>query len=98
MREEVLSYPTVLCGIAGLAAEAGRPRDAARLLGAARFQDFGTQVPARIRVREHVRARVEAALGKETCALEIGLGNELPLNEATRLARSILGIGPATPP
>jgi predicted ATPase/DNA-binding SARP family transcriptional activator/Tfp pilus assembly protein PilF len=93
--EEVLSYATLLCGIAGIAADTNRPRDAARLIGAARFSDNGTPAPARVRVRTHVLARVEAALGPEACALEIALGSELPLTEAVRLARSVLESRPA---
>jgi hypothetical protein len=63
-----------------------RPGSSGRLV----FQDDGTPVPARVRVREHARALVEAALGQEQRALEIALGSELPRNEALRLARSVL--------
>jgi predicted ATPase/DNA-binding SARP family transcriptional activator len=91
-REDRLAFPFVLSGIAGLAVEAGRTRDAARLLGAAALQDQAIPSPARVRVREHVRSLVELAFGTETCALEIRAGGELSRKDAMRLARSVLAL------
>jgi predicted ATPase len=91
--EELLTYPFVLSGIAGLALEAGRPRDAARLLGAAALRDHALPTAARMRVREHVRGLVERALGIEASALEMRAGSELSRKDAIRLARSVLAAG-----
>jgi predicted ATPase/DNA-binding SARP family transcriptional activator len=91
-RDTVLSYPTLLTGIAGLAVEGGRPRDAARLIGAARWQDDGTQTPARVRVLERARTRAEQLLGKDECAREIAFGRDLSRKDAGRLARSVLDV------
>jgi tetratricopeptide (TPR) repeat protein len=70
-REAVLSYPSLLSGIARVAAQAGRPRDAARLLGAARFsrrRDAGTRQSPRTRARSRARgggARPGAARARD---------------------------------
>ena len=80
----------MLTGIAGLAVDEGRPLDAARLLGSSRWQDDGTQTPARIRVLDHVLSRAEQLLGKDECALEMGFRRDLSRKDAARLARSVL--------
>jgi predicted ATPase/DNA-binding SARP family transcriptional activator len=96
-RKDLRANPHVLSGIAALAVHEGRTRDAARLLGAAHWEDFGTVTPARIRIRDHVRALVENGLGADECALELAIGHELPRNEALQLARSVVERAPTTP-
>jgi predicted ATPase/DNA-binding SARP family transcriptional activator len=80
----------VLAGIAGIAFEHGRLRDAAVLLGAAASHEQGYRSAAVVRVRDHVRGLAERALGEETCALEMGFGRALSDAEAMRLGRSVL--------
>jgi hypothetical protein len=88
-REITRSLPFVLSGVACLAVAVGRPRDGARLLGAARLQEYGAVSDSRIRMRNHVLARIEQALSVDACTFEMSLGNEFSLSDAVRLARSV---------
>ncbi len=74
----------------GLAVAGGTPRDGARLLGASRLEQCGALTDARLRMRNHVLALVEQALGVDDCAFEMSVGSEFSLNDAIRLARSVL--------
>ncbi len=83
----------LLVSIAGLAAQAARPRDAARLFGAVRLQDH-QPLPAVLRVIEHVRTLILRFLNEDDFALEVRFGSELSPNEAMRVAQSVLRSDP----
>jgi predicted ATPase len=95
-RARDLGYPLMvassLIGLAGVAAEVGRPEEGARLLGAAEGIATAIGAPGYPRdrpVRDRVLAALRSALGEDRLSAELEAGHVLSLERAAAEARNV---------
>ena len=86
-------WPTLrfaFTGLAALAAQACKGRDAARLLGAARLDEPGIDAASIAQVSERARNAAEQLLGEDAFDREMSSGRELSRRAAVALGRTVL--------